>query len=335
MEGREVSLTAKELLALSALQRRGGNLCSKDELARHVWPEFEGAVDDESIEQVISRLRRKIEPDPQHPRYLLTARGLGYRLLAEKVPRGPASQRPRWRPHVGRRPVLLVTALAFAAVVPLLLSGLLRGSDSSRPSVGAAAQGWVLTTSDDFGDAEKTAFPRGAGSTPAGLIFSRDIEGEEYVVRILKGPDRSAGVSSLAPPVALETFAFQAEARSNASIEYGLTLFWNSADSLQIRLNPVTKGYEVVHSLEGSLISREGSPLVKPGDSTNLLRFELRGDKLSVLINDTLAETVQLQSIGRRPVTPGLFLNVPTGRALSAGTKVVFDNFQVFAAAGQ
>ncbi|MBI4301991.1 MAG: hypothetical protein HY664_05255, partial [Chloroflexi bacterium] len=116
----------------------------------------------------------------------------------------------------------------------------------------------------------------------------------------------------------------------------GLTLFWNSADSLQIRLNPVTMSYELFHSLEGSLISRESSPLVKTGDLANHLRFEIQGNRLSVIINGTLAETVALDSIGRRPVTPGLFVWVQTGRAVTeySGTKVLFDNFQLFAAEG-
>jgi DNA-binding response OmpR family regulator len=40
-----------------------------------------GAVSDYNIEQLISRLRRKLEADPAHPRWLVTVRGLGYRLI--------------------------------------------------------------------------------------------------------------------------------------------------------------------------------------------------------------------------------------------------------------
>ena len=58
-----------------------GALISKQDLALQVWPEYQGVVGDENIEQLISRLRRKLETDPQHPRYLLTVRGLGYRLI--------------------------------------------------------------------------------------------------------------------------------------------------------------------------------------------------------------------------------------------------------------
>jgi len=76
-----VAVTAKEFLALRALIDRYGGLISKDDLARAVWPEYQGAVGDYNIEQLVSRLRRKLEPDPQHPQMLLTVRGLGYRLL--------------------------------------------------------------------------------------------------------------------------------------------------------------------------------------------------------------------------------------------------------------
>ena len=79
--GRPVQLTAKEFRTLAVLYEAGGALLSKHELAERVWPEYGGAVGDENIEQLIARLRRKLEEDPAHPRHLLTLRGLGYRLV--------------------------------------------------------------------------------------------------------------------------------------------------------------------------------------------------------------------------------------------------------------
>lgn len=84
VRNRQVSVTAKEYLALALLYEKGGALVSKEELARHVWPEYQGAVGDENIEQLISRLRRKLEENPEQPRYLLTVRGLGYRLIVSR-----------------------------------------------------------------------------------------------------------------------------------------------------------------------------------------------------------------------------------------------------------
>lgn len=76
-------LTAKEKQLLDALVARTGEVCGKDDLIRAVWPEdqvFEQGVRDDSLAQLVRRLREKIEPDPAHPRYLHTAPGRGYRL---------------------------------------------------------------------------------------------------------------------------------------------------------------------------------------------------------------------------------------------------------------
>lgn len=80
-DGRPVHVTAKEYLALALLYQKGGALVTKQELAAGVWPEYQGAVSDDGIEQVIARLRRKLEEHPEQPRHILTVRGLGYRLI--------------------------------------------------------------------------------------------------------------------------------------------------------------------------------------------------------------------------------------------------------------
>ena len=75
---RRLELTAKEFRALTLLYQRLGSLCSKEDLAAHVWPEYGGNVGDYNIDQLISRLRRKLGADR-----LLTVRGLGYRLVGD------------------------------------------------------------------------------------------------------------------------------------------------------------------------------------------------------------------------------------------------------------
>jgi hypothetical protein len=79
--GEPVAVTAKEYLALAYLYGQAGALVTKEALADAVWPEYKGDVSDYNIEQLISRLRRKIEETPERPRHLLTVRGLGYRLV--------------------------------------------------------------------------------------------------------------------------------------------------------------------------------------------------------------------------------------------------------------
>lgn len=74
-------LSRKEFDVLSLLFDRGGQACSKDEIAAQGWPERgEGGVSDQEIGQCIHRIRRRIEPDPGAPHYLELIRGFGYRL---------------------------------------------------------------------------------------------------------------------------------------------------------------------------------------------------------------------------------------------------------------
>ena len=76
------NLTAKEARLLDCLQAHPGRVIEKDELIRAIWPEdkvFERGVRDDSLAQLVRRLREKVEPDPAHPRHIHTAPGRGYR----------------------------------------------------------------------------------------------------------------------------------------------------------------------------------------------------------------------------------------------------------------
>lgn len=83
VEGRRAPvLTNLEYRLLSALYRRRGKLCDKYLLVEEVWGEaYIDQVDDARIEKLVSRVRTKIEDNPANPRYLVTVRGRGYRLL--------------------------------------------------------------------------------------------------------------------------------------------------------------------------------------------------------------------------------------------------------------
>lgn len=78
-------LTAQEYKLLSALQNSAGRLCSKDELIQAVWPEdqiYEDGLRDDSLAQLIRRLRKKIESDPANPEKIQTVPGRGYKYQA-------------------------------------------------------------------------------------------------------------------------------------------------------------------------------------------------------------------------------------------------------------
>jgi len=83
VDGRRAeTLTDLEYRVLSLFAEHGGQLCDKYQIVEAVWGEdYIDRVDDARIEKLISRLRKKIEPDPNNPQYLVTVRGRGYRLV--------------------------------------------------------------------------------------------------------------------------------------------------------------------------------------------------------------------------------------------------------------
>jgi two-component system KDP operon response regulator KdpE len=77
--GTEVKLTPKEFDVLKYLVRRSGKVVTHRALLQAVWGS-ESSEQTEYLRVFINQLRRKIEPDPQHPRYILTEPWVGYRF---------------------------------------------------------------------------------------------------------------------------------------------------------------------------------------------------------------------------------------------------------------
>ena len=79
--GTEVHLTRKEFELLAFLARNAGRVLTHRQILQTVWG---GQYGDEAnyLWTYAGRIRRKIEPDPEHPRYLLTESGVGYRMPA-------------------------------------------------------------------------------------------------------------------------------------------------------------------------------------------------------------------------------------------------------------
>lgn len=78
-----VTLSPKEFALLVYLHQNRGRVCSKDEIGRVVWAEYQSGIFDYQIENLVRRLRTKIEIDPNAPQLLLTMRGLGYKLMGK------------------------------------------------------------------------------------------------------------------------------------------------------------------------------------------------------------------------------------------------------------
>jgi DNA-binding response OmpR family regulator len=75
----DVELTAKEFEVLQLLKNAHGRVLSRQAIFDHVWGDsHHGTL--RTIDNFVSKLRSKLEADPAVPRYLLTVRGVGYRL---------------------------------------------------------------------------------------------------------------------------------------------------------------------------------------------------------------------------------------------------------------
>ena len=78
-EGIEISLTPKEFDILYFLARNRGEVFTKEQIYQAVW-ENDYLLDDSNIMAFIRKLRKKIEPNPDSPEYILTVWGIGYKF---------------------------------------------------------------------------------------------------------------------------------------------------------------------------------------------------------------------------------------------------------------
>jgi len=78
-EGESVDLAPREFDLLLALIRHRGTVVSRQQLLTEVWGHT-GEVITRTVDTHVAELRRKLEPDPAAPRYIVTVRKAGYRL---------------------------------------------------------------------------------------------------------------------------------------------------------------------------------------------------------------------------------------------------------------
>ena len=83
-EERVIDVSAREFEILRRLAEAAGRVVERHQLFTSVWgPSFYG--DERALDVYIRMIRKKIEPDPSHPMYLHTVRGVGYRLAEERT----------------------------------------------------------------------------------------------------------------------------------------------------------------------------------------------------------------------------------------------------------
>lgn len=99
LAGRELPLTPTEYRLLAYLAQNAGRIVTQDLLLEQIWgAEYVG--ESHMLQVNVNRLRRKIEPDPAHPRYILTKVGIGYQLANTANTRQPsASEQSKSHPE--------------------------------------------------------------------------------------------------------------------------------------------------------------------------------------------------------------------------------------------
>jgi len=78
-DGEEVHCTRTEFRLLSELAEHPGKVLSREHLLEQVWG-YDYFGDGRLVDVHVRRLRTKVEPDPANPRFILTVRGMGYKL---------------------------------------------------------------------------------------------------------------------------------------------------------------------------------------------------------------------------------------------------------------
>ena len=85
---RRVHLTPREFAVLAVLARAPGRAFTRAQLVGRAFGyEFDGL--ERTLDAHVANLRRRIETDPSHPRYVLTVQGVGYKLSEETHDRNP------------------------------------------------------------------------------------------------------------------------------------------------------------------------------------------------------------------------------------------------------
>lgn len=80
VKDRPVRLTFQEFELLQTLVTHGGEPLRRDFIRRQAWREADLYDSSRTIDMHVRRLRRKLEEDPENPRYILTVPGIGYRF---------------------------------------------------------------------------------------------------------------------------------------------------------------------------------------------------------------------------------------------------------------
>ena len=83
-DGRDIHLTPTEFTLLTLLAAHAGKVMTTDQIVARVWRDAPATTAD-TVRVHVASLRKKIEPDPSNPQYIVTEPWVGYRFIAEPI----------------------------------------------------------------------------------------------------------------------------------------------------------------------------------------------------------------------------------------------------------
>ena len=92
LSGRNAGLTPSEFKILALLGRYAGRVLTYQQMLRELWGPAANPRDNKLLRVHMANLRRKLEPNPEEPRYLFTEVGVGYRLAEGESSAAPVGE---------------------------------------------------------------------------------------------------------------------------------------------------------------------------------------------------------------------------------------------------
>lgn len=92
LTGQDAGLTPSEFKILALLGRHPGRVLTYQQMLRELWGPAANPRDNKLLRVHMANLRRKLEPNPEEPRYLFTEVGVGYRLAEGDAPDAPDAE---------------------------------------------------------------------------------------------------------------------------------------------------------------------------------------------------------------------------------------------------
>jgi len=78
--GKEITYTTLEFQMVSLLNERNGEVVTREDFLNRIWGENNTVVTERTIDSHIANIRKKLEDNPSDPEYILSVRGIGYKL---------------------------------------------------------------------------------------------------------------------------------------------------------------------------------------------------------------------------------------------------------------